>query len=115
MDVRAVALIAAAHPRCGSHVACAVPGVVTGQGEAQERLAQLRVAMPARSTNCPSPHVVIGMDPHTRSAAIEAMTRDETVLGTGRFGADQAGYTAMVAYAKQWPDRVRTARAVTHR
>ncbi|WP_203831087.1 hypothetical protein [Actinoplanes palleronii] len=55
------------------------------------------------------------MDPHTRSAAIEAMTRDETVLGTGRFGADQAGYTAMVAYAKQWPDRVRTARAVTHR
>ena len=28
------------------------------------------------------------MDPHKRSATIEAMDDDEAVLGTGRFGTD---------------------------
>ena len=54
----------------------------------------------------PSERVVIGMDPHKRSATIEVMTSDETVLGTGRFGTDRDGYASMVTYAKQWPDRV---------
>ena len=54
----------------------------------------------------PSDRVVIGMDPHKRSATIEVMTGDETVLGTGRFGTSRDGYAAMVTYAKQWPDRV---------
>ncbi len=53
-----------------------------------------------------SERVVIGMDPHKRSATIEVMTPDETVLGGGRFDTDRAGYTAMLKYAKQWPDRV---------
>jgi len=53
-----------------------------------------------------SSRVVIGMDPHKRSATIEVMTGDETILGTGRFGTDRAGYAAMVKYAKQWPQRV---------
>ena len=35
--------------------------------------------------------VVIGMDPHKRSATIEVMNADETVLGGGRFGTDEAG------------------------
>jgi hypothetical protein len=34
--------------------------------------------------------VVIGMDPHKRSATIEAMAADEQVLGGGRFGTDPA-------------------------
>jgi hypothetical protein len=46
------------------------------------------------------------MDPHKRSATIEVMTGDETVRGGGRFGTDRTGYAAMIAYAKQWPDRV---------
>ena len=54
----------------------------------------------------PSQRVVIGMDPHKRSATIEVMAADEAVLGTGRFGTDRAGYAAMLKYAKQWPDRV---------
>lgn len=49
--------------------------------------------------------VVIGMDPHKRSATIEVMAGDETVLGGGRFGTDAAGYRAMLAYGKRWPDR----------
>jgi transposase len=53
-----------------------------------------------------SQRVVIGMDPHKRSATVEVMTSDEIILGTGRFGTDRDGYTAMVKYAKQWPDRV---------
>jgi transposase len=54
----------------------------------------------------PSERVVIGMDPHKRSATIEVMSSDETILGTGRFSTDRDGYAAMVKYAKQWPDRV---------
>lgn len=50
--------------------------------------------------------VVIGMDPHKRSATIEVMAADEAVLGGGRYGTDQEGFTAMLAYARQWPDRV---------
>jgi len=50
--------------------------------------------------------VVIGMDPHKRSATIEAMAGDEEVLGRGRFQTDAAGFEAMLAEAQQWPDRV---------
>jgi hypothetical protein len=41
--------------------------------------------------------VVIGMDPHKRSATIEVMAADERVLGGGRYGTDAAGYAAMLA------------------
>jgi transposase len=50
--------------------------------------------------------VVIGMDPHKRSATIEAMAEDESVLGKGRYGTDRAGFEAMLADAARWPDRV---------
>lgn len=53
-----------------------------------------------------SGRVVIGMDPHKRSAAIEVMTIDETILGSGRFTTDGVGDTEMRRYARQWPDRV---------
>ena len=42
--------------------------------------------------------VVIGMDPHKRSATIEVMGSDETVLGSGRFDTSGAGFAAMVGY-----------------
>jgi hypothetical protein len=58
------------------------------------------------SLSSTSERVVIGMDPHKRSATIEVMTGDETIVGGGRFGTDRDGYPAMKAYAKQWPDRV---------
>jgi methylthioxylose transferase len=51
--------------------------------------------------SCPSDRVVIGMDPHKRSATIEVMTGDEAIIGAGR-----GGYAAMKTYAKQWPNRV---------
>src|SRR5690348_15943432 len=50
--------------------------------------------------------VVIGMDPHKRSATIEVMAEDETVLGKGRYGSDTAGFEAMLADAARWPQRV---------
>ena len=50
--------------------------------------------------------VVIGMDPHKRSATIEVMTAEEAVIGGGRFGTDRDGYSAMRKFAMQWPDRV---------
>jgi transposase len=50
--------------------------------------------------------VVIGMDPHKRSATIEVMTADEAIVGGSRFGTDRAGYAAMLTYGRQWPDRV---------
>lgn len=58
------------------------------------------------STSGASGRVVIGMDPHKRSATIEVMTADESVVGDGRFATDRDGYAAMLRYGKQWPDRV---------
>ncbi|WP_435871455.1 IS110 family transposase [Micromonospora echinaurantiaca] len=46
------------------------------------------------------------MDPHKRSATIEVMARDETVVGGGRFDTDRDGYKAMRKYANGWPHRV---------
>jgi transposase len=53
-----------------------------------------------------SNRLVIGMDPHKRSATIEVMTADETIHGGGRFGTDRDGYAAMVRCGRQWPNRV---------
>jgi transposase len=50
--------------------------------------------------------VIIGVDPHKLSATIEVVDQHEKLLGSGRFTTDQAGYTAMRAYAKSWPERV---------
>ncbi len=51
-------------------------------------------------------HVIIGVDPHKLSATIEVVDQHEKLLGSGRFTTDQAGYTAMRAYANSWPDRI---------
>ena len=50
--------------------------------------------------------VVIGMDPHKRSATIEVMAGDETVLDGGRFGTDTEGYRAMLRFAKRFEQRI---------
>jgi transposase len=50
--------------------------------------------------------VVIGMDPHKRSATIEIMTGDETILGSGRYATDATGYKAMLTHGRRFPDRV---------
>ncbi|MFB9733421.1 IS110 family transposase [Ornithinimicrobium kibberense] len=52
------------------------------------------------------PRVVIGMDPHKRSVTIEVMTAEEAIVGSGRFGTDLDGYGRLLAYARQWPQRV---------
>ena len=60
-----------------------------------------------------NPRVVIGMDPHKRSATIEVMTADETVHGGGRYGTDEAGFAAMTGYVNRLqPDRDRRVWAV---
>jgi hypothetical protein len=48
--------------------------------------------------------VIIGMDPHKRSATIEVMAGDETVLGGGRYATGLAGYRTMLAYANPAAD-----------
>jgi transposase len=50
--------------------------------------------------------VIIGVDPHKLSATIEVVDEHEQVLGSGRFGTDQAGYAAMRSYTRAWPGRV---------
>ena len=47
--------------------------------------------------------VIIGVDPHKLSATIEVVDDHERKLGQGRFTTDQAGYAAMLTYAKAWP------------
>lgn len=50
--------------------------------------------------------VTIGVDPHKLSATIEVIDQQETMLGSGRFTTDRAGFAAMRTYAKSWPNRV---------
>jgi transposase len=49
--------------------------------------------------------VFIGVDPHKLSATIEVVDDRETVLATGRFGTDKAGYIAMRRHVASYPDR----------
>jgi transposase len=50
--------------------------------------------------------VVIGMDPHKRSATIEVIDEREQVLAQGRYGTDTDGYQQLPASGRQYPDRV---------
>ena len=49
--------------------------------------------------------VFIGVDPHKLSATIEVVDDKETVLATGRFATDKAGYTAMRKHVAAFPGR----------
>ncbi len=50
--------------------------------------------------------VFIGVDPHKLAATIEGVDDHETVLVTGRFAMDKAGYAAMRRHVGAWPERV---------
>lgn len=49
--------------------------------------------------------VVIGVDPHRRSATIVVMTSGESVVGGGRYGTGADGCRAMLAEAERWRER----------
>jgi transposase len=50
--------------------------------------------------------VIIGMDPHKRSATIEIVDERAHVLAVGRFGTDKVGYVEMLQAGRMFPDRV---------
>jgi transposase len=50
--------------------------------------------------------VFIGVDPHKLSVTIEVVDDRESVLATGRFSTDKAGYAAMLRHVAAWPERV---------
>jgi transposase len=50
--------------------------------------------------------VVIGMDPHKRSATIEVIDERERALAQGRYGTDTDGYPHTLTAGRQFPDRV---------
>ena len=49
--------------------------------------------------------VIIGVDPHKRSAAIEIINDREQAVGQGRFGTDRDSYKAMLAAGRKHKDR----------
>ena len=49
--------------------------------------------------------VIIGMDPHKRSATIEVVDEKAVVLAAGRFGTDKAGYAGMLAAGRKFAHR----------
>jgi len=49
--------------------------------------------------------VIIGMDPHKRSATIEVVDERAGVLAAGRFGTDKSGYAGMLAAGRKFKDR----------
>jgi hypothetical protein len=50
--------------------------------------------------------VIIGVDPHERSATIEIINQRAQVLRQGRLGTDRDGYQAMLAAGRKHADRV---------
>ncbi|MBV8932708.1 MAG: IS110 family transposase [Kutzneria sp.] len=50
--------------------------------------------------------VIIGMDPHKRSATIEVIDERGRALAVGRYGTDKAGYAEMLAAGRRFTDRV---------
>ncbi|GAA4565254.1 IS110 family transposase [Micromonospora coerulea] len=50
--------------------------------------------------------VIIGMDPHKRSATIEIINHREKVLAQGRFGTDRDGYQTMLKLGRQHKTRI---------
>src|SRR5438552_302001 len=111
LGARFVALISAARAGRVALFWPARTGRRDERGEAQEGSVQLEVAVPSLLGRCQHDRggrmsqVIIGMDPHKRSATIEIMTSDETVVSGGRYGTDPAGYRAMLAAVRQWPER----------
>ena len=57
--------------------------------------------------------VIIGMDPHKRSATIEVIDEQARMLAAGRYGTDKAGYAKMLVAARKFPDRVWAVEAAT--
>ncbi|MEV7099664.1 IS110 family transposase [Amycolatopsis sp. NPDC051045] len=50
--------------------------------------------------------VIIGMDPHKRSATIEVVNERGDVVTIGKFGTDQLGYAEMLAAGRRFAERV---------
>jgi transposase len=50
--------------------------------------------------------VIIGMDPHKRSATIEVIDEREKVLAQGRFATDTDGYQAILKLGRRYRDRL---------
>src|SRR3954468_2099688 len=50
--------------------------------------------------------VIIGMDPHKRSATIEVIDERENLLAQGRFGTDTDRYRTMLAGARRFTQRI---------
>ena len=50
--------------------------------------------------------VIIGMDPHKRSATIEIINDREKILAQGRFTTDRDGYRTMLKLGRQHQDRI---------
>jgi hypothetical protein len=57
--------------------------------------------------------VIIGMDPHKRSATIEVINDREKVLGQGRFSTDRDDYPTMLKLGRQHEDRIWAVEAAT--
>src|SRR5881398_2921040 len=54
----------------------------------------------------PVARVIIGVDPHKRSATIEVVNKREQTVGQGRFGTDTDGYKAMLTAGRRHKDRM---------
>ena len=86
------------------------PGTV--RGEAQKGFVLLEVAVPSLLTTIEfsmeekQMNMIIGMDPHKRSATIEVIDERGQIHAVGRYGTDKAGYAEMLKAGRKFEDRV---------
>jgi transposase len=95
---------------CGSHLACVLPVTAARRGSRGVCPAQSSGALLADTTvgsrkESQMAPVIIGVDPHKRSATIEIINDREVTVGQGRFATDRDGYKAMLTAGRRHPDR----------
>src|ERR671911_2019481 len=84
----------------------------TARGEAGKGFVLLEVAVPSLLTTHRFSKrrrrmgVIIGMDPHKRSATIEVLDDRARVLAVGRYGTDKPGYAEMLKAGQDHTERV---------
>src|SRR4051794_39659258 len=61
---------------------------------------------PQFSQGRPPVAVIIGMDPHKRSATIEVVDERGKTLAVGRYGTDKSGYGQMLKSCRGYAERI---------
>ena len=107
---------------CGSHLACAARALPQERERLKRGVPKLEAALPSRLDDSPVRAQETAWNRRHRGWSSgwtpqvsnhRVMCADESIVGTGRFGTDRAGYRALLASVRAWPARCGRSKAAT--